>query len=46
MAIRTVGNFAAHPIKSKRTGEIVDVEPGKAEWLVKVIHSLLDQFFI
>ncbi len=32
-AIRTVGNFAAHPLKSKSTGEIVEVEEGEAEWL-------------
>jgi hypothetical protein len=31
-AIRTIGNFAAHPIKSTSSGEIVDVEPGEAEW--------------
>jgi len=45
-AIRTVGNFAAHPIKSKNTGEIVDVEPGEAEWLLRVILALFDQFFV
>lgn len=25
-AIRNVGNFAAHPVKSERSGEIIDVE--------------------
>jgi hypothetical protein len=29
--VRTIGNFAAHPIKSTSTGTIVDVEPGEAE---------------
>ena len=28
--VRTVANFAAHPIKSTDTGAIVDVEPGEA----------------
>jgi len=31
-AIRHIGNFAAHPIKSTSSGEIVPVEPGEAEW--------------
>src|SRR5947209_4378540 len=30
-AVRNTGNFAAHPIKSKSTGEILPVEPGEAE---------------
>jgi hypothetical protein len=45
-AIRVIGNFAAHPIKSKSTGEIVDVEPGEAEWLLDVIESLFDFYFV
>jgi Domain of unknown function (DUF4145) len=31
-AVRHIGNFAAHPIKSKSTGEVVDVEAVEAEW--------------
>jgi len=31
-AIRNVGNFAAHPMKSTHTGDIVEVEPQEAEW--------------
>jgi hypothetical protein len=45
-AIRQVGNFAAHPIKDKNTGEIVDVEPGEAEWLLDVLDSLFDVYFV
>lgn len=33
-AIRNIGNFAAHPLKDTHSGEIVDVEPGEAEWLL------------
>lgn len=29
-AVRQIGNFAAHPMKSESTGEIVDVEVGEA----------------
>lgn len=44
-AVRVVGNFAAHPIKSSNTGEIQDVEPGEAELNLDVIESLFDQLF-
>jgi hypothetical protein len=45
-AVRNIGNFAAHPIKSKNTGEIVDVEPGEAEWLLDVLEGLFDFYFV
>ena len=31
-AIRNIGNFAAHPIKSTNSGNIIDVEKGETEW--------------
>ena len=45
-AVRTIGNFAAHPIKSTNTGEIIDVEPGEAEWLLETLEGLLDHYFV
>lgn len=45
-AVRNIGNFAAHPMKSKTTGEIVEVETGEAEWNLDVLESLFDFFFI
>jgi hypothetical protein len=45
-AIRVIGNFAAHPIKSKSSGEIVDIEVGEAEWNLDVLESLFDFYFI
>jgi len=45
-AIRNIGNFAAHPIKSERTGEIVQVEPGEAEWTLDVLESLFNLYFV
>jgi len=45
-AVRVVGNFAAHPIKSKNTGAIIDVEPGEAEWLLDVLEGLFDFYFV
>ncbi len=45
-AVRNVGNFAAHPLKDTSTGEIVDVEPGEAEWTLEVLESLFDFSFV
>jgi hypothetical protein len=41
-AIRQVGNFAVHPLKSTNTGEVLDVEPGEAEWILDVLEELFD----
>ena len=45
-AVRNIGNFAAHPIKSQSSGEIVAVEPGEADWNLDVIESLFDFYFV
>jgi hypothetical protein len=45
-AIRNVGNLSAHPTKDQHTGEIVDVEPGEAEWLLDVLEGLFDFYFV
>jgi len=45
-AVRNVGNFAAHPIKSKQTGEIIEVELGEAELNLDVIEALFDFYFV
>jgi len=45
-AIRAIGNFGAHPIKSKNTGQIVEVAPGEAEHLLTVLEELFDFYFV
>lgn len=45
-AIRHVGNFAAHPLKSTNTGAIVDVEDSEAEWLLDVLEELCDFYYV
>jgi hypothetical protein len=45
-AVRNIGNFAAHPMKSKNTGDIVDVEAGEAEWNLDVLEMLFDFYFV
>ena len=44
--VRVIGNFAAHPIKSKHTGEVIEVELGEAEWLLETLEGLFDFFFV
>ncbi len=45
-AVRNIGNFAAHTIKSTSTGTIVDVEDGEAEWNLEVVEMLFDFCFV
>jgi len=45
-AVRNIGNFAAHPLKDQHTGEVVDVEPGEADWLLDVLESMFDFVFV
>jgi len=45
-AIRNIGNFAAHPLKSTSSGEVLEVEPGEAEWTLDVLEGLFDFFFV
>jgi Domain of unknown function (DUF4145) len=44
--VRNIGNFAAHPIKSDSTGEVIDVEPGEAEWLLDTLEGLFAFYFV
>ena len=44
--VRNIGNFAAHPNKSTNTGEVIDVEPGEAEWLLETLEGLFDFYFV
>ncbi|MEK6284793.1 MAG: DUF4145 domain-containing protein [Acidobacteriota bacterium] len=45
-AVRVVGNFAAHPIKSTNTGAVIEVEPQEAEWLLDTLEALFDFYFV
>lgn len=45
-AIRNVGNFAAHPTKDTNTSQIVEVEPGEAEWTLQALEDLLLFYFV
>lgn len=45
-AVRSIGNFAAHPTKSTNTGEVIDVEPHEAEWNLDVLEALMDIYYV
>jgi len=44
-AIRQVRNFAAHPIKSTNTGQIMEVEPEEADWTLGVPEDLIRFYY-
>ncbi len=44
--IRIIGNFAAHPKKSKNTGEIVKVDWAEADWSLRVLMGLFDFYYV
>lgn len=44
--LREIGNFAAHPVKSERTGEVLPVERDEAEWALEVVDELFDFYFV
>jgi hypothetical protein len=44
--IRNIGNFGAHPMKSKQSGEILPVETGEAEWNLDVLEALFDFYYV
>lgn len=44
--IRVIGNFAAHPLKSTNSGEIMDVEPGEAEHSLDTLEELFDHYLV
>lgn len=45
-AVRNIGNFAAHPMKSNSTGEILPVEKEEAEWNLDVLEALFDFYYV
>lgn len=45
-AIRNFGNFSAHPITDQTTLQIVEVEPGEAEWCLELLSDLFDHYYV
>lgn len=44
-AIRNIGNFGAH-LSRAVTGEIIDVDPGEAEWTLDILDELFDHYYV
>ena len=40
------GNIAAHTQKSSSSGDVVDVEPGEAEWNLDTLEGLFDFYYV
>jgi hypothetical protein len=45
-AVRNFGNFSTHEMEDKATAEILDVEPGEAEWCLEIIEDLIEHYFV
>ncbi len=45
-AVRHFGNIAAHSTTDHLTGQILDVEPGEASWLLDTLEELFDHLYI
>ncbi len=45
-AIRHYGNFSAHPVDDKTALQIVEVEPGEAEWCLEILEECFEHFFV
>ena len=45
-AIRNFGNFSAHPITDATTLQVIDVEPGEAEWCLELLTELFQHYYV
>jgi hypothetical protein len=43
--IRKFGNLGAHATSDRTTLEIIDVEPGEADWCIEIAEQLMDHYF-
>jgi|SRR5580700_477989 hypothetical protein len=45
-AIRSFGNFSAHPITDQTTLQIIDVEDHEAEYCLDILDALFDHYYV
>ena len=45
-AIRSFGNFSAHPITDKTSLQVIDVDPEEAEWCLNVLDEIFEHFYV
>jgi hypothetical protein len=46
IGIRHFGNFSAHPTEDVTTLQIIDVEPGEAEWCLDILEDMFEHFYV
>lgn len=46
LEIKNIGNFKIYPSKSLSTGEVAEASPEEAEWILDVLESLFDFYFV
>lgn len=44
--VREFGNFAAHVAQDRATGEIIEVEPEAAEWMLTLLDRCFTHFYV
>jgi hypothetical protein len=44
--VRELGNLGAHRAENAATGEVLQVEPGEAEWTLDVVEMLFDFYYV
>jgi hypothetical protein len=44
--VRNFGNFSAHEMENRATAEILDVQPGEAEWCLEIIEDLIEHYYV
>ncbi len=45
-AIRSFGNFSAHPVTDQTTLQIISVDPGEAEWCLDILEDMFDHYYV
>jgi Domain of unknown function (DUF4145) len=45
-AIRNYGNFSAHPVTDQTTLQVIEVQPGEAEWCLEILEEMFDHYFV
>jgi hypothetical protein len=45
-AIRNFGNFSAHPVTDQTTLQVIEVEPGEAEWCLDILEDMFDHYYV
>jgi Domain of unknown function (DUF4145) len=45
-AIRSFGNFSAHPVTDQTTLQIIPVDPGEAEWCLEILEEMFDHYYV